>query len=199
MVVVGDGCRWRRWSVVGGAVVGGGVVGGAVGVHSSSETCADVAPSVTVTWQVLDWKLGDNNRNLPSSSALPLADDSAEVTHTTASGTAPSPSTLRRPSSSSARSMMIESSAFTATTSSDADMPASATPTVISRAPLATGLLIAPPPTTHRGAPLTMITTNDGLERIAVARRSGQCAARRRPPGRARTLAVTDPTSTGCI
>jgi hypothetical protein len=98
--------------VVGGSVVVVVVVvgGGAVGVHSSSDTCADVAPSVTVTWQLFDWKLGANSLNLPSSSAGLLADDSAEVTHTMASGTAPSPSTLRRPSSSSARSTMIESS-----------------------------------------------------------------------------------------
>ena len=134
VVVVVGGAVVVGGVVVGGVVVGGGVVGGAVGVHSSSDACADVAPSVTVTWQLLDWKLGASNRNLPSSSARLLADDSAEVTHTMASGTASSPSTLSRPSSSSARSTLIESSAFTGTTSSDADMPASATPTVISRA-----------------------------------------------------------------
>ena len=150
--------------VVGGAVVGGGVVGGTDGVHSSSDTCADVVPSVTVTWQVLDRKLGANSRNLPSSSAWVLADDSAEVTHTMASRTALSPSTLRRPSSSSARSTLIESSAFTGTTSIDADTAAIAAPTVISRTPLATGVPIGPPPTTHRTLPFT--TTDDRLERF---------------------------------
>jgi hypothetical protein len=153
--------------VGGGAIVGGGVDGGAVGVHSSSDTCTEVAPSVTVTWQLRDWKLGANSRNLPSSSARVPADDSVEVTDTMASGIAPSPSTLSRPSSSSARSTLIEPSAFTGTTSSPAHTPASATPTVISRARLGTGWLIAPPPTTHRGVPRSPIHYACRPERFA--------------------------------
>jgi hypothetical protein len=145
--------------VVGGAVVGGGVVGGAVGMHSSSDTCADVAPSVTVTWQLLDWKSAANSRNLPSSSAGLLADDSAEVTHTIASGTAPSPSTRRRPSS----------SAFTGTTNSDADTPASATPTLIS---VLVSQQACPSLLLLRrigGAPPPMSPTHDRLERFAAS------------------------------
>ena len=122
--------------VVVGAVVGGGVVVGGVGVHSSSDTCTDVAPSVTVAWQLLDWKLVASTRKRPSSSARLLADDCAEVTHTTAFGTASSPSTLRPSSgSSSARSTNIAASAFGGRASSDIDTPANATPTAISTGP----------------------------------------------------------------
>ena len=156
VVVVGGagGRRGGRVVVGGGAVVGGGVVVGGVGVHSSSDTCTDVDPSVTVAWQLLDWKLVASTRKRPSSSAGLLADDSAEVTHTRAWGTASSPSTLRPSSgSSSARSTNIAASAFGGRASTDVDTLANATPTVIRRARLATGLLIAPPPTTPRGSP----------------------------------------------
>ena len=169
VVVVGGGCvvvvvvvevvvvgGWVVVDVVGAAVVvvvdvvGGGVVGGAVvGVHSSSDTCTVVTPSVTVTWQLLDRKLGASTRKSPSSSAALLADDSAEVTDTMAFGTASSPSTLSRPSSSSARSTKSGSSALTGTTNSETVMPASAT--AINPARLATRLLMVSPPATHRG------------------------------------------------
>ena len=87
-----------------------------------------------------------------------------------ASGTASSPSTLSRPSSSSARSTLIASSAFTGTASSDVARHASAT--VINRARLAQTCSSFLLPRTRRGHSLSARTTNDRRQRIALSPRS---------------------------
>jgi hypothetical protein len=83
-----------------------------VGVQPDKVAAAEVAPSLTVTRQVLDRYPEACTLNRPLVSARPLAVDSGEVTVTVAPARAPFPSTRRLPELSSARCTVVAAHAL---------------------------------------------------------------------------------------